>query len=55
MIGLHIQFQHLDALFLTTQVIDLLLHILPHIPTQYPIAIFGAEHNVILAFIHTMR
>jgi hypothetical protein len=55
MIGLHIYLQHFYVFLLAAQAIDLLPDILPYLATEDPKAIFGAEHDMILAFIQAMR
>ena len=51
MVGAHVQFEHFDLFFLFAQLVDLPLGIFTDLVLEDSIAILGAEHKMILAFI----
>jgi hypothetical protein len=51
MVSLHIRFHHFDTFFMATQRIDFPFDVVGHVVSQYAVAVFRTEHDMILAFV----
>lgn len=55
MVRLHVEFQHLNRIFLPTKPLDLLSRVLSYIACEHTVPVLRTKHDMVLALVNRMR